>query len=296
MFDSSYIAVFRAYLLDVRKAPGNTVLSYIRDITKFTDFIETRGLTGYASAGEEDVRAYVKELESAGRAPATVSRCISSLKVFFARMAQDGVIAQNPAANVSGATVKKTLPDALTGDDVLRLLDQPDVKSLLGRRDKAMLETLYATGLRVSELVSLDVNDVNLDTGLINCRGSGGRSIPIYPAAAASISGYIAVSRVNLAAEGEVALFVNSGGKRMSRQGFWKLLKNYAEKAHIDSSITPQILRNSFATHMLENGADIKTLQQMLGHTDIASTQLYAQLVKKQLKDVYNKSHPRAIK
>ena len=296
MFNTAHIDNYKRYLSDVRLAPVNTVSSYIRDITKFAVYLEADGKDDFLSVSEEDVRLFMCHLEERGHAPATVSRCIASLKAFFNRMAAEGVVENSPAAGVTAASSNKELPSVLTGKEIEHLLEQPDAADSKGCRDKAMLETLYATGLRVSELLALDYTDVNLDTSLIICHGSNRkeRSIPVYAAAAAAISDYLSAVRPNLAAKDERALFVNTIGNRMSRQGFWKLLKNYAKMADIKTDITPQMLRNSFAAHLLENGADMRILQEMLGHADISSTQVYARVVKKQLKDVYNKSHPRA--
>jgi len=282
-------------LTDERKAPVNTVSSYIHDVTQFADFLWEDGKDDVALATEDDIRLFLSRLEECGRAPATISRCIASLKAFFGRLAEDGLIGLSPASGISAITAKKKPPRILTGEDITRLLEQPDCKDLKGSRDKAMLETLYATGFRVSELLALDKADVNLDTGLITCRNGKERVIPIYAEAVRAIDSYLSGSRPKMAAPGEDALFVNTSGGRMSRQGFWKVLKGYSEKARITKDITPQMLRHSFAAHLLENGADLRSLQEMLGHADIASTQVYTHVVKRQLKDVYNKSHPRAL-
>jgi len=209
-------------------------------------------------------------------------------------MMTEGFFRSNPAEGLSAASAEKKPPRILTGDEIGYLLEQPDIRDPKGCRDKAMLETLYATGIRVSELIALDESDVNLTTGLITCRNGKERIIPIYPAAVKAISTYLLDARHKMALPGESALFVNTGGGRMSRQGFWKILKSYTEKAGIKEDITPQMLRHSFAAHLLENGADLRSLQELLGHADISSTQVYARAVKKQLKDVYHKAHPRA--
>jgi len=233
-------------------------------------------------------------LEENGRSPATVSRCIASIKAFYSRFTVEGFISLNPASGISVTSAEKKPPRILTGEDVTRLLEQPDSNDPKGCRDRAMLETLYATGIRVSELIALDQTDANLATGLITCRNGKERVIPIYAVAVGAIEHYLSFSRPKLAAPDERALFVNTSGHRMSRQGFWKVLKGYASKATISEDITPQMLRHSFAAHLLENGADLRSLQEMLGHADISSTQVYARAVKRKLKDVYNKAHPRA--
>ena len=294
MLNTSCVDDYRKYLADVRMASVNTVASYIRDITKFAVFLETYGKDDLLDVTTDDVRFFVSQMEENGKSPATILRNIASLKSFFSHLSSEGFVMDNPASGVTSCAAKKELPSILTGEEIEHLLDQPDVTDRKGCRDKAMLETLYATGLRVSELLALDYTDVNLDTGLVSCRGSKERSIPVYTAAANAINKYLFEVRPDMAAPGEHAMFVNTVGRRMSRQGFWKLLKGYAKTAQINADITPQMLRNSFAAHLIENGVDMHILQQMLGHSDISSTQVYARVVKKQLKDVYNKSHPRA--
>ena len=294
LFDTTHIDGYKSYLADERHAPVNTISSYIRDIKKFACFLEDGGKADFTDVVEGDVRAFVSQLEESGKSPATVARCIASLKAFFNRLTMTGAVKANPVTGVSPAATVKAAPKVLTGAEIERLLEQPDASDMKGRRDRAMLETLYATGIRASELIALDVSDVNLDTGLITCRNGKVRVIPIYAAAVEAIDNYLSNDRPKMASSDEKALFVNTVGGRMSRQGFWKILKGYTEKAQIKEAITPQILRNSFAAHLLENGADLLSLQEMLGHSDISSTQVYARAVKRKLKDVYNKTHPRA--
>lgn len=295
MFDTGYVDNFRKYLTDVRRAPANTVSSYVRDVSGFLDFLDAAGRNDFNADTGDDIRSYIGRLEEIGRSPATRSRCVASLKSFFSYLADNGTVLQNPAAGIASATAAKKPPRILMSEEIERLLEQPDVVSPKGCRDKAMLETLYATGIRVSELIALDESDVNLQTGLITCRNGKARQVPIYEEAVKAISNYLSFARPKMAEPGEIALFVNKGGGRMSRQGFWKILKQYTGNAQIPGDITPQVLRNSFAAHLLENGADLRSLQEMLGHADISSTQVYARVVKKQLKDVYNKAHPRSI-
>lgn len=294
MFDTTHIDNYKRYLTDERRSPANTVSSYMRDITKFSDFLNTSGKDDFADVTEADVRSFLSQLEENGRSQATLSRCIASLKAFFNYMTDKGFIPKNPALGISAAAAAKKMPRILMGGEIERLLEQPDNKEQKGCRDKAMLETLYATGIRVSELIALDISDVNLETGLITCRNGKERIIPVYTTAIRAIEHYISFARPKMAAPHEQALFVNTGGGRMSRQGLWKILKSYTEKARINEDITPQILRHSFAAHLIENGADLRSLQEMLGHADISSTQIYARVVKQHLKDVYNKTHPRA--
>ena len=294
MFSTKLIDDYKRYLTDERKAPANTISSYICDITKFSEYLLDDGKDDFTDVTKEDILLFLSRLEIIGRSPATISRCLASLKAFFSHFAEVGFIGLNPVLGISGTTAEKKPPRILNGEDILRLLEQPNSKEPKGCRDKAMLETLYATGIRVSELIALDETDVNLTTGLITCRNGKERVIPIYPAAVRAIDNYLSHVRAKMANPGENALFVNTSGDRMSRQGFWKILKTYSEKARISKDITPQMLRHSFAAHLLENGADLRSLQEMLGHADISSTQVYARAVKHQLKDVYQKSHPRA--
>ena len=294
MFNTTHIDEYRGYLTDERQAPVNTVASYIRDIRKFADYLSAVGKNDFAGVTGAEIRSFLSSLQEDGRSPATVARAIASLKAFFGRLTDEGHYVSNPAEGISSATAPQKPPRILTGEEIRRLLEQPDIKDAKGCRDKAMLETLYATGIRVSELIALDLSDVNTATELITCRNGKDRIIPIYASAVKAIEHYISFARPVMSAAGEVAMFVNTGGDRMTRQGFWKILKSYAAKARIDEDITPQVLRNSFAAHLLENGADVRALQEMLGHADISSTQKFARVVKQQLKDVYNKSHPMA--
>ena len=292
---SGLLAAFESYLRDEKKASENTVSSYLRDVSHFALWCQRKKLTP-DSVEKTDVERYMAELKRGGRSAATLSRAVASLRCFFGRLLQEGLVQKNPAQDVSAEKPVKSLPEILTGDEVELLLEQPAVNEMKGCRDRAMLELLYATGIRVSELISLRLDDVALDAGLIRCcTGGKERSIPMYPDAIRILSEYINIVRPGLLAdEDEPALFVNMNGRPMSRQGFWKLIKHYQQMAGIDKDITPHTLRHSFATHLLENGADLKSIQEMLGHADISSTQVYTRVVKKQLKDVYNKAHPRA--
>ena len=293
MFDDSRIIEYKKHLNKVRRA-ANTIASYMRDITKFADYLESCGKSDFDCATNSDVKGFVSRLESIGRSPSTIARCIASVRAFFNHMMADGTIRDNPTIEISTTCTGKKTPPVLSGEEIERLLAQPDANTPKGSRDKAMLDTLYATGLRVSELIGLDESDVNLATGLIKCRNGNERTIPVYPAAIASLSRYIGYGRREMAKTGETALFVNISGGRMTRQGFWKILKHYSDEACIEICITPQVFRNSFAAHLLENGADIRSLQELLGHSDISSTRIYARAIKTRLKDVYNRTHPKA--
>ena len=296
MVFTAYMSDFEKYLSDEKHASKNTQSSYMRDISQFVIFVDSRNLGEIFSVSKTDVEHYMDWMSKNGKSTATISRSVASLKCFFNHLVISGIISANPLHNIETVKTVKKLPQILTNREVELLLEQPECTDMKGYRDKAMLELLYATGIRVSELIALNKDDINLSTGLTCCRNNEKvRMIPLYPAAIKALGEYINLVRHQmLALPSEAALFVNMNGERMSRQGFWKIIKHYQDKAHIEKEITPHTLRHSFAAHLLENGADLRSLQEMLGHADISSTQVYTQLVKKQLKDVYNKAHPRA--
>ena len=244
----------------------------------------------------QDVERYAALLTRRGKSAATVTRSIASLKSFYNCMIALGIMDHNPAKGVAPTKVERKLPQILTGKEVELFLEQPECTDLKGIRDRAMLELLYATGIRVSELIALNVDDLNLPAGVLCCVSKGKeRIIPLYPTAIRVLNEYLHQVRPQLVeSPEEAALFVNMSGDRMSRQGFWKLIKYYQEKAGIEKDITPHTLRHSFAAHLLENGADLRSIQEMLGHADISSTQIYSKLLNQKIKDVYRKSHPRA--
>ena len=287
------IQFFEKYLVEDKKASANTLSSYLRDIRQLADFL---GEGGLVDANPEGLATYIAELRSAGKSVATVSRTISSIKCLYAHFFIKQLITLNPAQGLTPEKVPQKLPEILTNREVELLLAQPNCIDPKGYRDKAMLELLYATGIRVTELIDLKITDVNLEAGVIRCASrEKERLIPMYPAAVKALSDYITLVRPQMILNpSEQTLFVNVGGEHMSRQGFWKIIKHYQRKAGIEKDITPHTLRHSFAAHLLENGADIHAIQEMLGHRDISSTNIYSQLVNKQLKDVYNKAHPRA--
>ena len=296
MQNSECFEKFNTYLTDVKRVSANTLSSYLRDIRQFGDYLTTHTSYGYDSADSLALSDYVNWLKDRGKSVATVSRSIASLKNFYAFLLENGIVEENIASGLVPDKATQKLPQILTSKEVERLLEQPQCIDAKGYRDRAMLELLYATGIRVSELINLNVHDVNLAAGIITCRGRDrDRAIPLYSTAIKALTEYIEFIRPRMVAlPDEQALFVNVNGERMSRQGFWKLIKSYQVKAGIEKTITPHTLRHSFAAHLLENGADLRSLQEMLGHADISSTHVYSQLVKKQLKDVYNKTHPRA--
>lgn len=288
------IEQFKSYLTTEKKSSANTVSSYVRDLTQFDRYLQNEG----AALDQVDtgvIEGYDSWLTGKGKSAATVTRSLASLKCFYGWMVSNGRMESNPALQAKSVKVERKLPQVLTSQEVELLLSQPQCVDQKGYRDHAMLELLYATGIRVSELISLDVEHVNLAAGFIRCYSKNKeRIIPLYPGAVRAISDYVRNVRPQLAVEGEHALFVNMNGERMSRQGFWKIIKGYQEKAGIKTDITPHTLRHSFAAHLLANGADLRSIQEMLGHSDISSTQIYTQLVNQKLKDVYNKAHPKA--
>lgn len=290
-----YIEDYEAFLVDTKHASENTVASYMRDVNQFVTYLKERSLS-VLEVDQQIVDGYVQNLHDKGKSASTISRCLASLKSFYGFVISLGKKDINPVMNIHVEKAEKKLPQILTNKEVELLLDQPKCTDLKGYRDKAMLELLYATGIRVSELINLDLNDVNLPGGFIKCESNGKlRIVPLYPAAIRALSDYLDFARPKMVVNvGEMSLFVNVSGDRMSRQGFWKIIKYYQEKAQIDKDITPHTLRHSFAAHLLENGADLRSIQEMLGHSDISSTQIYAQLVKQNLKSVYNKYHPKA--
>lgn len=288
------IACFKDYLVTEKKSSMNTVSSYVRDLTQFDRFLQQDDLS-LERVDSDEIERYDAWLSGKGKSAATVTRSLASLKCFYGWMVSEHRIDSNPALSVKSIKVERKLPQILTNQEVELLLAQPKCIDQKGYRDHAMLELLYATGIRVSELISLDVEHVNLAAGFVRCFAKNKeRIIPLYPGAVRAISDYVRNVRPQLAIEGEHALFVNMNGERMSRQGFWKIIKGYQEKAGIKTDITPHTLRHSFAAHLLANGADLRSIQEMLGHSDISSTQVYAQLVNQKLKDVYNKAHPKA--
>lgn len=296
MENDKYYQMFNDYLVNVKKASSNTLSSYLRDIRQFGEYLNSHADVGYIEADEAVLGEYIGWLRGSGKSVATVSRNIASLKCFYSFLLTQRLVDSNPTGKLVPDKSAQKLPQILTSKEVELLLEQPECSDLKGYRDKAMLELLYATGIRVSELISLNLSDVNLSVGVIRCVSHDKeRFIPLYPAAIRALSEYIEFVRPQMIAhDDETSLFVNVNGERMSRQGFWKIIKSYQVKAHIEKDITPHTLRHSFAAHLLENGADLRSIQEMLGHADISSTQIYSQLVKKQLKDVYNKAHPRA--
>ena len=290
------IVDFTDYLRNEKKSSENTVLSYARDLTGFCRFMKESGVFDPAKVNRTNVMAYVYELQKQRKAGTTVSRNIASIRSFFQFLQRKGIVTENPAADLELPKVEKKVPEILSLDKVELLLEQPNGEEDKEIRDKAMLELLYATGIRVTELISLRVEDINLPLEYIRC-GSDTKSriIPIGAQAKASLRRYLDKVRENMVLRpDEEVLFVNCNGKPMTRQGFWKIIKAYAKKAGIEEDITPHMLRHSFAAHLIENGADLRSVQEMLGHSDISTTQIYTKLTNQKLKNVYAKTHPRA--
>ena len=292
---SELLTVYEDYLKTEKHASANTVSSYVRDVHQFAQSMEDSGVS-LTEVLPKDVEGFTKSLVRKGKSPATVTRSVASIKSFYNCLIALGKVDRNPAKGVAPAKVERKLPQVLTGKEVELFLEQPECTDLKGYRDRAMLELLYATGIRVSELIDLDLDDLNLPGGVLKCYSKGKeRIIPLYQTAIRALSEYVHNVRPQLVEDvEETALFVNMNGERMSRQGFWKLIKYYQEKAGIQKDITPHTLRHSFAAHLLENGADLRSIQEMLGHADISSTQIYSKLLNQKLKDVYLKAHPRA--
>lgn len=290
-----FIAGYESWLGQEKKASANTLSSYLRDVRQFALWVE-EGELPLTLVEQDDVKRYARHLEKEGKSNATVVRSVASLKSFYTYMTATHCVRINPVKGFTPSRAERKLPAILTNREVDLFLEQPDASDAKGCRDKAMLELLYATGIRVSELIALDTQDVNLSAGFLRCRGKWKeRMVPLYKTAVRALAVYIGDIRPQLLEDpGETALFVNMNGERMSRQGFWKIVKGYQEKAGIHKDITPHTLRHSFAAHLLENGADLKSIQEMLGHADISATQIYAQVVNQKLRDVYARAHPRA--
>lgn len=293
---TDYVAAYRDYLSNEKHASANTLSSYLRDLTQFQTWLRDKGASDLKKVKSSVISDYLTHMERNGKSAATITRSVASIKSFYAYMTQHNYMRTNPAKNIVAKKVERKYPEILTNREVELFLDQPKCVDEKGFRDHAMLELLYATGIRVSELISLNLDDVNLSAAFIRCSSKNKeRIIPLYQGAVKALQDYIYNIRDRIVAdEQEQALFVNMNGERMSRQGFWKIIKYYQEKAEIKKEITPHTLRHSFAVHLLENGADLHSIQEMLGHADISSTQIYTHVVKKQLKDVYHKAHPRA--
>ncbi len=289
------IKLFLEFLQNEKKLSDNTLQSYKRDIIQYQNYLEENGVN-YAKVSKEDIKAYLNYLKQIGKKPSTISRNLASIRSFYQFSIRNKKIKNDPTEDVQSPKLEKRVPSVLTAQEVELLLEQPKDVDLKGTRDKAMLEFAYATGMRVTEIINLNIEDVNLAEEYVVCKvGTKQRNIPLGSLSLKALKEYIEEARpILIRNEKEKALFVNINGQRLTRQGFWKIVKYYKEQAHITKDITPHVLRHSFATHLLQNGADLKAIQTMLGHSDISSTQVYMQFQDPGLKDIYQKAHPRA--
>ena len=289
------LKLFFEFLENDKKLSDNTLQSYKRDIKQFKEYLNQKG-KDYSNITKEDMKEYIEHLQSIGKKASTISRCIASIRSFYQYELKNKKVEQDPTDQIQSPKIEKRVPSVLTSKEVALLLEQPKDVDLKGIRDKAMLEFAYATGMRVTEIISLNLEDVNIEEGYVTCKnGSKQRNIPLGTMSLKALKEYIENARgILIKDESEKSLFVNINGKRLTRQGFWKIIKYYKEQAHITKDITPHVLRHSFATHLLQNGADLKAIQTMLGHSDISSTQVYMQFQDENLKNVYKHAHPRA--
>lgn len=292
-----YTEEFVAYLQKEKRMSKNTLEAYKRDVLGLIAFLESRGNHNVLETSSTDIVAFLHNLKGMGKSAATVNRKLASLRSFFNYLMKAGLVKENPTAGIKSPKIEHKELEFLSIEEIDKLLDTPD-DTLKGRRDKAILEVLYATGIKVSELIEANVDDVNFRMGFITCAQTSSRAriVPLGRPARAALEEYVYDVRDKLIKDnkGEKALFVNYYGKRITRQGLWKMLKEYGEKSGLEHKLTPNIIRNSFAVHMLQNGADLKSLQELMGHEDITATQVYLSATKNRIKDVYDKAHPRA--
>ena len=289
------IKTFLEFLQNEKKMSTNTLQSYERDVLQFSKYLDEKKMN-YSKVKTEDIKEYLKHLQEMGKKTSSISRSLASIRSFYQYELRNKKIKINPTENVQAPKVEKHAPSILSSQEIELLLDQPKDVDLKGTRDKAMLEFAYATGMRVTEIISLNIEDVDLENANVVCKSAvKQRTIPLGTLSLKALKEYIEEARPILVRdEDEKALFVNINGGRLTRQGFWKIIKYYKEQAHITKDITPHVLRHSFATHLLQNGADLKSIQTMLGHSDILSTQVYMQFQDESLKNIYKKAHPRA--
>ena len=287
--------LFFGFLENDKKVSSNTLQSYKRDLKQFEKYIEQNG-KDYSKITDEGIKEYISYMQEIGKKPSTISRGLASIRSFYQYETKNKSVEKDPTEGIQSPKIEKRVPSVLTSNEVALLLEQPRDIDLKGIRDKAMLEFAYATGMRVTEIISLNVEDINIDRGYATCKnGKKERTVPIGNMSLKALKEYILNARNTMIKdENEKALFVNVNGQRLTRQGFWKIIKYYKEQAHIEKEITPHVLRHSFATHLLQNGADLKSIQTMLGHSDILSTQIYMQFQDETLKNIYRKAHPRA--
>jgi integrase/recombinase XerD len=292
-----HLQQFIHYLTVEKGLSTNTLDSYKRDLKQYLAYLKNAGNPNVEETTRQDIVSHLKALREQGKANSTISRSMASIRAFYQFLIKDQIIKNDPSAHLETPKIERRLPKVLSIAEVEALLGAPQTSTPFGQRDGAMLELLYATGIRVSELISLTIEDVHLQMGFVKCMGKGSkeRIIPLGKVAIDSLETYIQAGRVRLSTSKRInALFLNHHGNPISRQGFWKIIKKHSKDAGIKKEITPHTLRHSFATHLLENGADLRSVQEMLGHADISTTQIYTHVTKTRLKDVYSKAHPRA--
>jgi integrase/recombinase XerD len=292
----NWLDQFIHYLAVERGLAENTLISYYGDLQHYFVFLQNKSMEDEA-AFKTEIMAYLIRLKKEGRSPATISRRLAAIKSFFQFLVQERLLITDPTEDFASPKLLKKLPMVLTIEEMDRLLKEPDTSKVPGIRDKAMLELLYATGIRVSELIHLDLENISLEMGYVRCWGKGAkeRIVPFGTIAGHHINTYFRYARGKLVKRpAEKAVFINHFGNRLTRQGCWKIIKKYARQADIKTKITPHTFRHSFATHLLENGADLRSVQEMLGHADISTTQIYTHLTRKKIKEIYDQTHPRA--
>lgn len=292
---NAYIGEYTDFMKNTCHKSKNTVESYRRDVKQYITYLDETGISAITDTTQTNILSYIMLLKKRGRAASTVSRVLASIRSYYLYLLRNGQIESDPTLTLTTPKIEKKPPQVLSNNEVTLLLEQPKISDNKGMRDKAMLELLYATGIRVSELIGLDVDDVNLGMGYIRCQNSKNeRIIPVGNKAIDAIKLYLEKARPILVKDTEEALFVNRMGARISRQGFWKIIKQYRESSGIETDITPHSLRHSFAAHLIQNGADLQSLKSMMGHSDISSTQVYTCFLDDKIKQVYEKTHPRA--
>ncbi|MCQ4085833.1 site-specific tyrosine recombinase XerD [Saccharibacillus sp. JS10] len=293
---NTHLDAFITYMSEEKGRSASTLESYRRDLAQFIEFAESRGITEVQDVRKSHIAAYLNEMKRSGKASSTVIRASVSIRSFFHHLIRSSIVSQDPSMDLDTPKAEKKLPVVLTVAEVERLLEAPDLSTAQGVRDKAMLEVLYATGIRVSELIALNLGDIDLELKYLRCGAAGKeRIVPIGRMTAEAVASYLHSMRDQLLKqEDEHALFLNQLGTRLTRQGFWKIIKKYAATTQIQTDITPHTLRHSFAAHLLENGADLRSVQEMLGHSDISTTQIYTHVMKRNMKEVYELHHPRA--
>jgi integrase/recombinase XerD len=286
---------FLEFIKSDKKLSKNTLESYQRDILQYQEYLEEKK-KNYKEVNNENVLGYLDYLKGLDKKASTISRHLASIRLFYQYLLKNKIVKEDPTKGIQSPKIEKKAPSVLSSQEVSLLLEQPNGEGLKSIRDKAMLEVAYATGMRVTEIISLNVSDIDIESSLVTCKNENKqRIIPLGKLSLSALKEYMTIARPNMIKDdNETALFVNVNGKRLTRQGFWKIIKFYKEQAHITKDITPHVLRHSFATHLLQNGADLKSIQTMLGHSDISSTQVYMQFQDDSLKNIYNKAHPRA--